>query len=176
MTFVIWGRRCKGGKSMTEGQIAQMNRELQQEARNPKLKETKQFFKDIRKEQAEIQELKSIIQEKEMLLMPRGIRYDTDKVQVSPDDMTSRICAAISDLEMKLGQQIMILAKHQAQAEVIIQKLDDPNERRVMRYYYLTTIEGQVPTWNQVAIRMNYYESYVKKLHGNALVNLAKMR
>jgi hypothetical protein len=60
--------------------------------------------------------------------------------------------------------------------ETLIKKLDDPNERRVMRYYYLTTIEGQLPTWNQVAIRMNYYESYVKKVHGKALANLAKAK
>ena len=139
-----------------------------------KVAEIKQFLKDIRKEQAEILELKNIIQEKELELLPRAIRYDGIKVQVSPDDITSRVCAAISDLEMELGRQIMILAKHQIVAEQLISKLDDPNERRVMRYYYLTTIEGQVPTWNQVAIRMNYYESYVKKVHGRALVNLAK--
>ena len=140
------------------------------------VKDIKQFFKDIRKEQAEIQELKNLIQEKELELLPRGISYDGVKVQVSPDDITSRICAAISDLEMELGRQIMILAKHQLQAENLIKNLDDPNERRVMRFYYLTTIEGQLPSWNQVAIRMNYYESYVKKLHGKALVNLARIK
>lgn len=140
-----------------------------------KVQDIKQFFKDIRKEQAEIIELKNLIQEKELSLLPRGIAYDGIKVQVSPDDMTSKICAAITDLEMELGRQIMILAKHQLHAENIIKKLEDPNERRVMRFYYLTTFEGQVPTWNQVAIRMNYYESYVKKLHGEALVHLAKL-
>lgn len=139
-----------------------------------KVTDIKQFFKDIRKEQAEIQELKNLIQEKELELLPRAIRYDGVKVQVSPDDITSRVCAVISDLEMELGRQIMILAKHQIIAEQMIKKLDDPNERRVMRFYYLTTIEGQLPTWNQVAIRMNYYESYVKKVHGKALINLSK--
>lgn len=160
---------------MTKEQIERMNAELIEESRNPKLKEIKQFFKDIRKEQAEIQELKNLIQQKELELLPRAIRYDGIKVQVSPDDMTSRVCAAISDLEMELGKQIMILAKNQTIAEQMIRKLDDSNERRVMRYYYLSTIEGQVPTWNQVAIRMSYYESHVKKLHGEALAKLAKM-
>ena len=141
-----------------------------------KVQDIKQFFKDIRKEQAEIQELKNLIQQKELELLPRAIRYDGIKVQVSPDDITSRVCAAISDLEMELGKQIIVLAKHQAQAENLIAKLEDSNERRVMRYYYLTTIEGQLPSWNQVAIHMNYYESYVKKLHGKALVNLAKIK
>ena len=161
---------------MTKDQIRKMQSELMENTRNPRLKEIKDFFKNIRHEQAEIQELKNLIQEKELELLPRGIRYDSEKVQVSPDDITSRICAAITDLEMELGRQIMLLAKNQIIAEQMIKKLDDPNERRVMRYYYLTTIEGQLPTWKQVAIRMNYYESYVKKVHGRALANLAKAK
>lgn len=161
---------------MTKEQIDKLKHDVIEEARNPGLKEIKDFFKNIRHEQAEIQELKNLIQEKELELLPRGIRYDSEKVQVSPDDTTSRICAAITDLEMELGRQIMLLAKHQLIAEQKIKKLDDPNERRVMRYYYLTTIEGQLPTWNQVAIRMNYFEGYVKKVHGRALMNLAKIQ
>lgn len=138
------------------------------------VKEIKQFFKDVRKEQEEIQQLKHIIQEKELNLLPRAITYDKDKVQVSPDDMFSSVCSAISDLEMELGKSIMILARKQAQAEQMIRLLDDAKERTVMRYYYLTTFDGQMPTWVQVGIRMNYYEVYVKKLHGRALLHLSQ--
>ena len=137
------------------------------------IKEIKQFFKDVRKEQEEIQQIKAIIAEKEMTLLPKAIVYDGEKVQVSPDDKFSEVCAAISDLEMELGKSVMILAKNQLRAEQMIRKLSDPNERKVMRYYYLSVIDGQVPTWNQVAIRMNYYESYVKKVHGSALFHLS---
>lgn len=140
------------------------------------VKELKQFFKDIRKEQEEIQQIKDLIQQKELNLLPRGITYDKDKVQVSPDDKFSEICAAISDLEIELGQSIMILAKKQIQAEQMIRQLEDANERKVMRYYYLTMFDGQLPTWVQVGIRMNYYAVYVKKLHGRALLNLAKIQ
>ena len=138
------------------------------------VKEIKQFFRDIRKEQEEIQQLKHLIQEKEMVLLPRAISYDRDRVQISPDDLFSKTCAAMSDLEMELGRSIMILAKKQAQAEQMIRKLDDPNERKVLRYYYMTLIDGQLPTWVQVGIRMNYFEVYVKKLHGNALIHLSE--
>jgi len=138
------------------------------------VKEIKQFFRDIRKEQEEIQQLKNLIQEKEMVLLPRAISYDRDRVQISPDDLFSKTCAAISDLEMELGRSIIILAKKQAQAEQMIRKLDDPNERKVLRYYYMTLIDGQLPTWVQVGIRMNYFEVYVKKLHGNALIHLSE--
>ena len=137
------------------------------------IKEIKQFFKDVRKEQEEIQQIKAIIAEKEMTLLPKAIVYDGDKVQVSPEDKFSEVCAAISDLEMELGKSVMILAKNQLIAEQWIRQLSVPNERKVMRYYYLSVIDGQVPTWNQVAIRMNYYESYVKKVHGSALFHLS---
>lgn len=160
---------------MTKEQIEILKQQLKEEVRTPNLKKVKEFLRGIRGEAAEIQELKNLRQQKELELMPRAITYDGDKVQVSPDDTMSKICAALVDLDMELGRQIMLLTKHQIIAEQLIQKLDDPNERRVMRYYYLTTIEGQLPTWNQVAIRMNYYESYVKKVHGRALINLAKI-
>ena len=137
------------------------------------VKEIKQFFKDVRKEQEEIQQIKALIAEKEMTLLPKAIVYDGEKVQVSPDDKFSEVCAAISDLEMELGKSVMILARNQLRAEQMIRQLSDPNERKVMRYYYLSVIDGQVPTWNQVAIRMNYYESYVKKVHGSALFHLS---
>ena len=139
------------------------------------VKEIKQFFKDIRKEQEEILQIKELIQAKELTLMPKAITYDGDKVQVSPEDRFSEVCAAISDLEMELGRSVLILARKQIQAEQYIMQLTDSNERKVMRYYYLSVIDGELPTWNQVAIRMNYYESYVKKVHGNALLHLASI-
>lgn len=139
------------------------------------VKELKQFFKDVRSEQAEIQQLKDLIQQKEMSLYPKAITYDGLKVQVSPEDRFANECAAVADLQVELGASIMRLARKQIQAEQLIRKLDDSNMRKVMRYYYLTIFDGQLPTWNQVAIKMNYYERYVKKLHGSALLELSKI-
>lgn len=137
-------------------------------------KELKQFFRDVRSEQAEIQQIKDIIQQKELSLFPKAIVYDSDKVQVSPEDRFGKECAAVADLEMELGASIMRLAKKQIKAEQMIRQIEDSNERKVMRYYYLTTFDGQLPTWNQVAIKMNYYERYVKKIHGSALIHLSE--
>ena len=50
-------------------------------------KELKQFFRDVRSEQAEIQQIKDIIQQKELSLFPKAIVYDSDKVQVSPEEL-----------------------------------------------------------------------------------------
>lgn len=136
--------------------------------------ELKDFLRAIRAEQHEIANLRLIVAELEAELLPQAIRYDRDRVQVSPDEKFSKICAKIVDYEEELGKSIAALYGRQVYAEQLIKKLDNPKEREVLRLYYLTTDNGQNLTWNQVAIRMNYYETYVKKIHGNALVNLAK--
>lgn len=137
--------------------------------------ELKDFLRHIRGEQHEIAHLRQMVAELEAQLLPQAIRYDRDKVQVCPDEKFSNICAKIVDYEEELGRSIAELYGRQVYAEQLIRKLDDEKEREVLRLYYLTTENGQNLTWNQVAIRMNYFERHVKRIHGNALVNLAKL-
>lgn len=137
--------------------------------------ELKDFLRTIRSDQKEIAHLRQIVAELEAELLPQAIRYDRDKVQVSPDEKFSTLCAKIADYEEELGKSIAELYGRKLYAEQLIKKLSDPKEREVLRYYYLTTENGQNLTWNQVAIRMNYFERHVKRIHGNALVNLAKV-
>lgn len=137
--------------------------------------ELKDFLRAIRSDQKEIAHLRQMVAELEAELLPQAIRYDRDKVQVSPDEKFSTLCAKIADYEEELGKSIAELYGRKLYAEQLIKKLSDPKEREVLRYYYLTTENGQNLTWNQVAIRMNYFERHVKRIHGNALVNLAKL-
>lgn len=136
--------------------------------------ETKSFFQTIRKEQKEIIHLANIIRKEELNLLPKGITYDKDKVQASPEDKFTKICARISDLQEELGESIVRLKEKQIKAERMIRELEDPDEREVMRWYYLTIEDNRLLTWQQVAIRMNYYCRHVLRLHGNALVHLSK--
>lgn len=137
-------------------------------------KDIKMWFRQIRDEQKEIAHLQEMIAGMEMSLLPKAITYDKDKVQTSPDDRFSEVCAKITDYQEILGQSIMRLKERQILAERMITSLDDMKEREVMRYYYLTIDNGQVLTWRQVAIRMNYYEQYVKKIHGRAIERLTQ--
>ena len=118
--------------------------------------------------------MREMVAELETELLPQAIRYDHDKVQVSPDEKFSKICAKIVDYEDELGRSIAMLVGRKLYAEQLIKKLDNEKEREVLRLYYLTTENGQSLTWNQVAIRMNYFERHVKRIHGNALANLAR--
>ena len=134
----------------------------------------KQFFKSIRDEQKEIEHLQELIQAAECSLLPKAITYDKDKVQTSPEDRFGEVCAKVTDYQEQLTKTIIRLNERRAQAEHMISKLGNSKEREVMRYYYLTTDDGQRLTWRQVAIRMNYYEQSVKRIHGDALVHLSE--
>ena len=135
-------------------------------------KEVKEFLRSIRHEQQEILHLQEMIDAAELELLPQAIRYDKDKVQVSPEERFSKVCAAVADYQEELGREIVKLLKKQMRAAEMIMGLDDEKERMVLRLYYLTTDHGQPLTWGQVAIRMNYFERHVKRLHGNALAHL----
>lgn len=136
--------------------------------------EIKDFFRKIRKEQNEIAHLSAMIKNEELALLPKAIVYDKDKVQVSPEDKFSEVCAKISDMQEELGMSIMRLKEKQIRAELMIRNLEDPDEREVLRWYYLTLYENRPLTWQQVAIRMNYYRRHVIRIHGNALQHLAE--
>lgn len=138
------------------------------------VKEAKEFFRSIRTEQTEIRHLKEMLQETESGMLPQAIRYDKARVQVFPDETMSRICAKIAEYEEELGKSIAVLIEKKIRAEQLIRELKDEREREVIRWYYLTEEEGYLLTWGQVAMRMNYNERYVKQLHGNALLHLAK--
>ncbi len=135
--------------------------------------EVKAWFSQIRKEQYEINHLKQMIRTAELGLLPSGIAYDKDKVQTSPEDTMSKVIAKALDMQKELELSISVLQQKQIEAEKAIQKLDDSDEREVMRYYYMDTEQGKPLTWEQVAIRMNYYKRHVLRIHGRALINLA---
>lgn len=136
--------------------------------------ETKEFLRSIRREQIEIAHLKQMIREEEEELYPHGIRYDLDKVQVSPDEKFSKLCAKIAEYQMELGESIAILTTKKLQAERLIRNLENENEREVMRWYYLSTDNGDLLSWRGVAIRMNYNERHIKRLHGYALTHMSE--
>lgn len=138
------------------------------------VKEAKEFFRSIRTEQIEIRHLKEMLQETESGLLPQAIKYDKTKVQVYPDETMSRVFDKIAEYEQELGKSIALLIEKKIKAEQLIRELDDEREREVIRWYYLTVDDGYLLTWGQVAARMNYNERYVKQLHGNALLHLAK--
>ncbi len=136
--------------------------------------EAKEYFRQIRKEQLEIIHLGKMIEREEMTLLPKAIRYDTDKVQLSPDDILARSAAEIADMKEELQRSIGVLKEKKAKAESVLMNLDNSDEREVMRWYYMDSDGSRLLKWEDVAEKMNYNKRWVLKIHGRALANLIK--
>lgn len=133
----------------------------------------KQFLYSVRDEQKEIEELTDRIYEMRMFLLPSGIRYDTDKVQTSPDDKLSEYEAKIADYSMLLGQKKEALIQRRQQAQGMIDLLEDSRERQVLDIYFLSV---KRPNMREVAAIINYSVQQTFRIYSTALSNLEKMR
>ena len=135
----------------------------------------KEIFKQTRKAQIEINHLVRLIEREELTLLPKAIRYDRDKVQTSPEDILARSAAEIADMREEMTKSWVILKNKMGYAESLIAKLDDTDEREVLRWYYLDRgADGSLLTWAEVAEVMGYNERTIYRIHGSALVHLAE--
>lgn len=137
--------------------------------------EIKETLKQVRKAQIEIKHILRLIEREELTLLPKAIRYDRDKVQISPDDILARSAAEIADMKEELSKSFIMLRNKMGYAESLISKLDDTDEREVLRYYYLdNNCNGGLMTWADVAEVMGFNERTIYRIHGSALVHLAE--
>ena len=122
------------------------------------IKETYNYLLQVRILDGKIQ---NCILQRETLrscLLPSGIRYDTDKVVVSPADQMSEIEAQVMDLEQKIQhleakKKIAIVSITKA-----IYKLANENEQTVLMEYYIgkKSVE-QIAEEKDISIRGTYY-------------------
>ncbi len=140
--------------------------------------EAKDFFRQIRKEQAEVEHLQSLIAKTRLSLLPKGIRYDTDRVQTSPGDPMTETAAIIADYKRQLNESLSKLIERKIRAEQLIMSLDNTDERDILRLYYMEmqetsdTKEWLPYTWEQVAAEKFMNKRWVLKLHGRALIHM----
>lgn len=137
----------------------------------------KEYLKRTRKEQAELKYLTELREEKWYTLLPKGITYDRDKVQVSPIDMLSETAAEINLLDRKIAEIAARLEAHKETAIGMINTLEDSTERLVLMMYYLTYVtddNGVVKktTWEDVARKIDYSISTVYWIHDKAIEHL----
>lgn len=136
----------------------------------------KTYLRSIRSEQREIRVLTEMRENVYLSLLPPAIRYDKDKVQVSPEDMVSERMARVCELDKEIDKRLAILDLHRAEAFRKIQEIENDNGRTVLLLYYLQTKkDGKSYKWSDVAKDMSYSEENVKKIHGRALQELNKI-
>ena len=84
----------------------------------------------------------------------------------------SKVLAKAVDMQRELENSMAKLQERRIETEKRIQKLGNSNEREVMRYYYLDTMQGKPLTWSQVAYKMSFDERWVRRLHNRAIEHL----
>lgn len=130
------------------------------------------FFKTVRAERADIETLQLRIKELQLSLLPRGIRYDSDKVQTSPSDQMLEVAAKLDALERKMQAKLVKLNNDMVKAMEIVQAMPTPEYRQLLTLRYLT---GRM-SWEQIAEVMGYSVDHVRGyLHKNAIQEARKV-
>ena len=112
--------------------------------------------------------LKAKHDELETCLLPGAIRYDKDKVQASPDDQMSKICAEIHDLELEM-------AKVQRRKFVQIEKIERAvntladEERTALTMRYINRVSV-----SDIAEAMGYSETRIYQFMDKGGAQIAK--
>lgn len=102
--------------------------------------EAKLFLYRPRRIQNKIYRLQQKKAALESCLYPSGIRYDSDRVQSSPEDKTSKVCAEIRDIEKEIKN--LCNKKEEAYIDIIhvLDKIEGQNaddERTVLYGYFV---------------------------------------
>ena len=124
------------------------------------LKAPGQTKRSIRGVQVEISNLK-------VDMMPSGIRYDKDKVQISPKDSMSEYAARLLKLE---EQGLALCNEYAKQCELVdelVAELKNVDQVNVIKAKYIVGL-----TFEQIADALYFSESYTYKIHRQAIRNL----
>lgn len=122
-------------------------------------KQAYQFLNSARILHWEWLRLKAKHDELETCLLPAAIRYDKDKVQISPDDSMSKIISEINDLEVEMAK---IQKRKSEQIEKIykeISRLASDEQRTALTMRYINRIAV-----TDIAEAMGYAEPTIYKL------------
>lgn len=134
------------------------------------IEEVKKYFRTIRFEQLEIIRMLEMIERKETGLLPKAIVYNKDKVQTSPEDLLAKNEAELVDLTCLMQKKAAELRKKKMEAEKIVESLECPGERDVMRMYYLSLKKDyRLHRWEEVAAKLGYTMRHTLRLHSDAL-------
>lgn len=102
-------------------------------------------------------------------LLPRAIRYDTDKVQSSPGDVLLEVAAAVLDLDREIEQLACEKARLIRDISRAIDLLDDDMEKLVLTAYYIC----RTPI-RKIADEVHYSRSQTYNYYRAGLIHLSE--
>lgn len=100
----------------------------------------------------------------------KGITYDSDKVQTTPENHMEIAFARIDMERRKLADQSVKYAEAVRVRIERIAALDNPTYSEVLSLRYIDLERGgRLKTFDKIGRKMGYSEIQVKRLHGKAL-------
>ena len=84
-----------------------------------------------------------------------------------PQDRMAEVVAIMADMEQSIIEDSKRMWQTIKETEVIIDMLDDYQERLVLSYRYI-----DCRPWLDIALAMNYDVRHIYRIHGRALLNL----
>ena len=88
-----------------------------------------------------------------------------ERVQSSPsNDKILNVISKIIDLENEIDEEIEKLITLKKQIRDVINKVEDVNERLVLKYRYLIFLQ-----WDEICIKLNYSKRQMYRIHDSAL-------
>ena len=108
---------------------------------------------------SKIRRLESKIEELRTCLEPNAIRYDAEKVNSSPDDMTSKIFAEIEEAERMIHELRLEKATYIFEINQAIENIKDESAKDVLNGFYIA--KKKMP---DIAKELNYDLSWCYKL------------
>lgn len=99
-----------------------------------------------------------------------AIDYSKDRVQTSPRNKIEETMIKIYDLELILNDYINELVSMKIRAVKVISQLDG-KYNEIMSLRYLECL-----SWDEVIKRAHYTEQHVHRIHGEALLQIQKLR
>ena len=132
--------------------------------------DAKKYLYQVKHEIREIQLKRMELKQMERSLLPRGIRYDKDKVSAAPHDpmeQAVRQIEAAGKLEEELEQSIRRLDNRYRTAYRMIESLEESIQRQILHMYFLS---GKEYSMDQIACllplsRASAYREYRKALN-----------
>ena len=118
--------------------------------------------RQIRRKQLQRDELQSC-------LLPRAIRYDTDKVQTSPEDVLAETAAAVLNLDKEIEQLRRQKARLIRDVVKTIETLEDDREKLILTAYFVSRM-----TIRQVADEVHYSPTQTYRIYRAGLLHLAE--
>ena len=118
---------------------------------------------------SKIRRLESKIEELKTCLEPNAIQYDKERVNSSPDDMTSKIFAEIDEAERMIHELKLEKASNLFEINQAIENINDESAKDVLNGFYIA--KKKMPV---IANELNFELSWCYRLRRIGIEQLEK--